>query len=205
AGPELKDAFKFVTSGRGIQSRDGTLIHNYVVVGTGATLFGSRDHGQSWEPMGSVSPGDESKVVQLGDGSLMVNSRYQPGMRFEHRSVDAGKTWSSRKFALPDPRCNASILQYTSKRDGFAKDRLVFCNANSNQGRKNLSVRISYDQGESWSAAKVLDSGPAAYSEITVLQDGSFGVLYEPGYKEIRFARFTLDALTDGKDTRLRP
>ncbi len=200
AGPELKNAFKFITSGRGIQTREGLLIHNYVHVGEGVTLFGSRDHGATWETMGEVTPGDESKVVQLPDGSLMVNSRIAPGKRFVHRSADGGKTWeSAADFNLPDPRCNACIIQYTAKRDGYAKDRLIFCNAASNSGRKNLAVRISYDNGDSWSSGKVIDSGPSAYSAITILKDGSIGVLYEPGYKEIRFVRFTLEALTGGK------
>jgi len=200
AGPELKNAFKFITSGRGIQTREGFLIHNFVRVGSGVTLFGSRDHGKTWETMGKVSPGDESKVVQLPDDSLMVNSRIAPGKRFVHRSSDSGKTWeSAADFSLPDPRCNACIIQYTAKRDGYAKDRLLFCNAASNSGRKNLSVRISYDSGVSWSAGKVIDNGPSAYSAITILNDGSIGVLYEPGYKEVRFVRFTLESLTGGK------
>ncbi len=205
AGPELKDAFKFITSGRGIQLRDGTLVHNYVQVGKGATLFASQDHGASWKSLGDVSPGDESKVVQLHDDSLMVNSRAAPAKRFVHRSMDGGATWNTAEFGLPDPHCNACIIQYTAKQDGYAKDRLLFCNAASNKGRKNLAVRISYDGGATWSDGKVLDSGPSAYSEITILKDGSFGVLYEPGYKEVRFARFTLEALTDGKDKLTKP
>jgi hypothetical protein len=51
----------------------------------------------------------------------------------------------------------------------------------------------------------VIDKGSAAYSEITILKDGSFGVLYEPGYSEVRFVRFTLDALTDGRDRLSKP
>jgi len=206
AGPELKDAFKFITSGRGIQTRDGTLIHNYVRVGKGITLFASDDHGETWRTISDVTPGDESKVVQLSDGDLMVNSRISPGKRFVHRSVDKGKSWeSAADFGLPDPRCNASIIQYTAERDGYSKNRLLFCNAASNQGRRNLAVRISYDDGATWSAGKVIDKGPAAYSEITVLQDGSFGVLYESGYSEVRFVRFTLDSLTDGTDQLNKP
>ncbi|MGI9474281.1 MAG: sulfatase-like hydrolase/transferase [Rubripirellula sp.] len=200
ATPDLKQSFKFVTSGRGIQTRDGTLLHNFVRVGKGATLFASGDHGETWHATGEVSPGDESKVLQLDDGAWMVNSRVAPGKRFVHRSSDQGATWTSVEFALPDPRCNASILQYTSKSDGFAKNRLLFCNAASNRGRKNLAVRISYDDGRTWSKSKVIDPGPSAYSELTVLTDGSIGVLYEPGYKEVRFVRFTLEDLTDGDD-----
>ncbi|WP_167546690.1 sialidase family protein [Stieleria maiorica] len=206
AGPELQNAFKFITSGRGIQTRDGTLIHNYVRVGNGITLFASGDHGRTWRVLSDVTPGDESKVVELSDGNLMVNSRISPGKRMVHRSADGGKSWdSAADFSLPDPRCNASIIQYTAKRDGYSKNRLLFCNAASNKGRQNLAVRISYDDGVTWSAGKVIDKGPAAYSEITILKDGSFGVLYEPGYSEIRFVRFTLDALTDGTDRLTKP
>jgi sialidase-1 len=206
AGPELKNSFKFVTSGRGIQTRDGILLHNFVRVGQGVTLFGSRDQGETWKPFGEVSPGDESKLVQLPDDSWMVNSRLEPGKRFVHRSTDGGQTWKSAPdLTLPDPKCNACIIQYTSKRDGFDKNRLVFCNAASVDGRKNLAARISYDGGQSWSAGKVIDGGPASYSEITVLQDGSLGVLYEPGHSEIRFVRFTLEALTGGADKLVRP
>ena len=201
AGPELKSSFKFVTSGRGIQTRDGVLLHNYVRVGKGVTLFASLDHGNTWKSFCKVSPGDESKVVQLHDGSLMVNSRLVPGKRFVHRSSDNGLTWKgSDEWHLPDPQCNACILQYTSQRDGYSKDRLIFCNAASIKGRKNLAARISYDGGESWSEGRVIDPGDSAYSEITVLRDGSFGVLYEPGHSEIRFVRFTLEALTGGAD-----
>ncbi|GAA5505890.1 hypothetical protein Rcae01_01339 [Novipirellula caenicola] len=206
AGPELKDAFKFITSGRGIQTRAGLLVHNYVQVGKGVTLFASPDHGASWKTIGDVSPGDESKVAELPDGTLMVNSRIGPGKRFVHRSSDGGQTWDSvSDFSLPDPRCNACLIQYTAKRDGYAKDRLLFVNAASNSARENLAVRISYDGGWTWSEGKVIDPGLSAYSEITVLADGSFGVLYEPGYKEVRFVRFTLEELTDGEDQLVKP
>lgn len=201
AGPQLKNAFKFITSGRGIQTRDGWLVHNYVRVGKGATVFASRDHGTSWEAVSDIYPADESKVVELPDGTWMVNSRIGPGRRYVHRSTDQGKSWASAPdFELPDPRCNACIIQYSSKRDGADKDRLLFCNAASVDGRKNLAIRISYDHGESWSEGRVIDPGPSAYSEITILRDGSLGVLYEPGYKEIRFVRFTLEAVTGGEN-----
>ena len=66
-------------------------------------------------------------------------------------------------------------------------------------------MRISYDGGWTWGDGKVIDPGPSAYSEIAVLADGSFGVLYEPGYDEVRFVRFTLEDLTDGDDQLIKP
>ncbi|QQL45152.1 sialidase family protein [Sulfuriroseicoccus oceanibius] len=202
-----KGAFKFISSGRGSQMEDGTLIHNYVVLGKGAKIFGSRDHGKTWELMDSeIKPADESRVLELTDGRLMVNSRVGGGFRWVHISEDGGKTWDSkREIQLIDPKCNGAIIRYTSKKDGYAKDRLLFCNAGSQNGRKNLTVRISYDEGKTWSAGKVVDPGPSAYSELTILEDGSIGVLWEPGYNSIKFARFTLEALTDGKDKLTKP
>jgi sialidase-1 len=191
AGSELKDAFKFVTSGRGIQLDDGTLMHNYVRVGNGATVFLSRDHGESWQAIGDIRPADESKLVQLSDGSLLVNSRRLPGQRYQHRSSDRGKTWTTTEMRLPDPRCNASIIAIR-KQDGFDKNQLLFCNAASSAGRKNLAIRSSDDDGLTWSDAMVIDPGPSAYSEMTILKDGSIGVLYEPGYKEVRFIKLKI-------------
>ena len=93
----------------------------------------------------------------------------------------------------------------TAVRDGFSKDRLLFCNAASAKGRKNLTLRISYDNGRTWSHSKVIDAGPSAYSEMTILRDGSIGILYEPGYDEVRFVRLTLEQLTGGADELQKP
>lgn len=205
--PEWKNSFKFISSGRGSQMANGTLIHNYVILGKGAEIFASSNHGKTWKLIDAeMKPADESRVLELTDGRLMVNSRVGGGTRWVHRSEDNGTTWVSQKeHQLPDPRCNGAILRYTSQKEGYAKDRLLFCNAGSRNGRKNLTIRISYDEGKSWSAGKVIDAGPSAYSEITILKDGTIGVFYEPGYKSLRFVRFSLESLTDGKDRLTQP
>jgi len=203
AKPEWKMDFKFITSGRGIQTHDGELLHTMVNLKNGLHIFGSKDHGKSWYLKDvPLKPGNESKVIELADDRLMVNCRHNGhGYRWVYISKDGGKTWAGRSDRnLVDPSCNGSILRYTSIKDGYKKNRLLFCNANSFTGRQNLSVRISYDEGETWSEGKVIDSGSSAYSSLTICQDGTIGILYEPGYKEIRFVSFTLEDLTDGKD-----
>ncbi|NWK54403.1 exo-alpha-sialidase [Verrucomicrobiaceae bacterium N1E253] len=195
--------FKFITSGRGIQTRNGNLLHNVVHLPTRAVyLYGSTDGGKTWSVNETpVTPGDESKVVELNDGTLMVNSRVGADYRWVHRSKDQGKTWESNKeYQLPDPRCNGSIIRYTSTKDGYAKDRLLFSNAGSQTGRNNLTIRISYDEGRTWSAGKVVNPGASAYSSLTILENGNIGVLYENGNARTKFASFTLEDLTDGKD-----
>ena len=90
-------------------------------------------------------------------------------------------------------------------RPEFARNRLLFCNpARREPARNDLTVRLSYDDGKTWPLARVLQSGPAAYSNLVVLPDMSLGCLYECGhehaYEQITFARFTLDWLSHGAD-----
>lgn len=201
--------FKFVTSGRGIQTRSGKLLHTLVNLEHGLHLFASDDHGQSWHLIDMpIIPGDESKVVELEDGSWMVNSRVAgAGIRFVHVSQDMGKSWiSNADSTLIDPACNASFIRYTSVKDGDDKNRLLFANANSADSRKNMTVRISYDEGHTWSAGKTIYAGGSAYSSLTVLQNGDIGVFFEKDfYNENAFVRFSLEWLTDGEDEYKKP
>ena len=83
------------------------------------------------------------------------------------------------------------------------KSRLLFSNPASLE-RRNMTLRLSYDEGRSWPVARQLHAGPAAYSCLTVLSDLTVGCLYERGdtkpYEKITFARVSLEWLTDGKD-----
>jgi len=202
--PGWKRDFKFITSGRGIQRENGDLMHTLVNLQHGLHLFYSKDHGRSWGFIDTaIKPANESKVVELANGDLMVNSRLNGrGYRGVHRSSDGGRSWNFEiDKSQVDPGCNGSIIRYTAIKDGFKKNRLLLCHANSFSGRKNLALRISYDEGRTWSEGKVIDPGPSAYSSLTILEDGSIGILYEPGHKSVRFVRVTLEDLTDGKDS----
>jgi len=208
--PEWHKDFKFITSGRGIQARDGRLLHTLVRLKEGVYLFGSDDHGKSWFLIDSpVKPADESKVMQLANGDYMINSRVNTGEghRYVHISKDKGKTWGTRpEKKLVDPGNNASIVRYTSVEDGYHKNRLLFSNSNSKQHRENLTVRISYDEGKTWSEGKTIYTGGSAYSSMTILENGEIGVFFEKdGYKENSFVSFSLAWLTDGKDNYKAP
>lgn len=202
--PEWHDDFKFITSGRGIQTHSGVLLHTLVNVKQDLHLFGSRDHGNSWYLLDTpIKPANESKVVELAEGGWMINSRLKgAGMRYAHFSFDLGTSWKSApEPALIDPGCNASCIRYTSLANGYDKNRLLFSNAKSKNRRKNMTVRVSYDEGKTWTDGKTIYPGGSAYSSLTVLRNGDIGLLFEKdGYKENMFVRFTLEWLTDGKD-----
>ncbi len=201
---EWKQDFQFITSGRGIQTRSGMLLHTLVHLQKGVFLFGSTNHGKDWFLIDKpIAPADESQVMETADGSWIVNSRVNgAGMRYVHKSADMGKTWTSIPDALlPDPGCNASIIRYSTGTTGEEKSRLVFANVNDAKERRNLTVRISYDEGNTWSAGKCLYAGSAAYASLTVLNNGDIGIVFEKDdYREIAFTSFSLEWLTDGRD-----
>jgi len=202
--PEWHDNFKFITSGRGYQTKTGELIHCMVNLDNGMHVFGSNDHGKSWYLIDTpIKPADESKIIELVDGSWMINSRVKDqGLRFIHLSDNHGKSWKSYPDSnLIDPGCNASVVRYTSIENGDDKNRLLFSNAKMTKGRMNMTVRISYDEGKTWSDGKTIYPGGSAYSSLTILKNGDIGLFFEKdNYKENVFVSFSLEWLTDGKD-----
>jgi sialidase-1 len=169
----------------------------------------SDDHGKTWQ-LGGVVPAvklDEPQVVELEDGSVMMNMRSHFGMgcRAVSLSKDSGETWAGiwHDKALVEPNCQASFLRYTGGPEAD-KRRILFSNPASNKERVNMTVRLSYDEGKSWAVSKQIYTGPSAYSCLTVLPDMAVGCLYERGgknpYERITFARFSLEWLTDGAD-----
>jgi sialidase-1 len=211
AKSEWHNDFKFITSGRGIQASSGKLLHTLVNLEKGLHLFGSDDHGESWYLIDNpIIPGNESKIVELVDGTWMINSRINgKGFRFVHTSTDEGATWLSKPdSSLIDPGCNASIIRYTSIKEGADKNRLLFSNAKMKENRINMTVRISYDEGKSWTKGKTIYNEGSAYSSMSILANGDIGLFFEKdNYQENVFVRLTLKWLTDGSDkyTMLQP
>ncbi|WP_235298769.1 sialidase family protein [Portibacter marinus] len=185
--------FKFITSGRGIQTKQGWLLHTLVHLEKGAFVYGSVDNGEAWSLMsGALSPGDESKIVELDDGRWMVNSRVnKAGMRWIHISNDQGKTWISEQDPnLIDPSCNASLIN----KNGM----LYFSNAFDNKERKNLSLHRSADAGQSWQEIELIYNGPAAYSTMDFLNTGEIGIVFEKdNYTEVVFKSISLQKKKD--------
>ncbi len=119
----------FMTSGDGIQTSSGTLLHTIFNLSIGGFVFGSNDHGKSWFLIDkAITPADESKIVELADGSWMINSRVNgPGYRYVHVSKDDGKTWDTyADTSLADPGCNAGFIRYTLKVNGTGKTGFYF-------------------------------------------------------------------------------
>ena len=197
----------FASSGAGIQLRGGAhkgrLIQQYAVrIGTTfyAASVMSDDHGATWRMGGLVGPGaDENKVVELADGRLMLNSRAKP-YRKVAISTDGGESWSGWRDEpqLIDPANNGAIIRYNETARGATAHWLLFSNTAHASERRNVTVKLSCDDGATWPTKIVVDSGPSAYSTIARLADGTLGVFYERGpYKLLRFVRLRMPARCD--------
>ena len=69
-----------------------------------------------------------------------------------------------------------------------------------------MTVRVSYDEGKTWTAGKTIYAGGSAYSSLTVLENGDIGLFFEQdGHKKNPFVSFSLKWLTDGKDKYKKP
>jgi sialidase-1 len=208
--------------GAGIQTSSGRLVipANHALAGTKvhqSHLFYSDDRGKTWTLGGIAADGtNESQVVELADGRLMLNMRNHPpkqpeNVRMVAISTDGGRTLGETTMdrALIEPPAQASLLRYSLavKSHGnvsSGRNRLLFANPAASK-RERMTVRLSYDEGSTWPVSRVVHNGPAAYSSLVVLRDRTIGLLYERGaetpYERITFTRFTLGWLTNGEDT----
>jgi sialidase-1 len=192
----------FASSGAGIQLRRapyaGRLVQPYAVR-IGATFYAasalSDDHGATWRMGGLVGPGaDENKVVELADGRLLLNSRAKPYRKVAWSS-DGGATWTGWRDEpqLIDPANNGALIRWDEGARGARRHWLLFSNTEHASQRRNVTVKLSCDDGATWPVRMVVDSGPSAYSTIARLGNGRLGVLYERGpYQTIRFASFPM-------------
>ena len=165
----------------------------------------SDDRGKTWQTGGPVQVGTgEGCLVELSDGRIYYNSRayFLDGQRRIAWSYDGGETFSdySIEKQLKEPLnggCNAGIVLYPPElSDG--KDIILFSNPDDEK-RACMTVKASFDGGQTWRVSKVIHKGPSAYSSMAVGMDGTIYVLFENGeqhpYEKISLARFSLDWL----------
>jgi sialidase-1 len=206
--------------GHGIQLRNGRLlVPVWLSLGTGAGAHGdsvvsvlySDDRGATWKAGGiavpnnaeTVSPNETVAVETAAGVMLNVRSPSPPQRRIVVRSNDGATRWSPPAFDehLPDPVCAAGMVR-------LDRHRLLFSNPDSGPGRdrRNLTVRLSPDQGKTWPVKRALEPGPSAYSDLAVLPGGTILCFYEAGtatqYDTLTLARFNLEWLTAGSDSR---
>jgi hypothetical protein len=215
--------------GHGIQLKNGRLlVPVWLSTGTGGhahrpscvSVIYSDDNGKTWQRgqivaahPNPVNP-SETTAVHLHDGRVMLNIRHEsePHWRGICFSPDGAANWSKIEFdeQLPEPVCMGSIVRFTEQ-PAHNKNRILFANPHNpeNRQRRNVTVKLSYDEGRTWPVARSIDPGISGYCDLTAGPDGFAYCFYErasvddsayhPAYLTV--ARFNLEWLTEGKDS----
>ena len=134
----------------------------------------SDDEGNTWKfsTQSAYSGGDESKLVELADGTVMISVR-QSGQRGYNTSTDGGVTWGTQaKWADIDGNaCNGDIL--------YVNKHVMLHSYPNNGSRKNVTIKASFDSGKSWSKPYVVCAPSSCYSTMDVTKDGDIAIFYE--------------------------
>ena len=190
----------FITSGHGIQRKDGALMHTVLQQRFGVSVFGSEDHGRTWKCFGNpTGETNEAKVEELADGTWMINNRCGRWCRQVSRSSDCGKTWTNEyDMNLIDTEANGATLTVTLK-DG--RQALLLSNASrAVRPRMYITLRASLDGGRSWNKGVVIDPGACEYSDCAYMRDGRVAVVYEgEGERTIDFVAVPLEEVLGAK------
>ncbi len=195
-----------------------------------ASTIYSDDQGKTWHrgEIGLPNQGEwnipnETAAVELSDGSVMLNARSESkaNRRLITVSKDGAMGWSKPVFheQLVEPICQATMVRYSTAKFG-GKDRLLFANPDNlertgaaaepgkSRDRKNVSVKLSYDEGKTWPVSRTVEPGYSGYSDLAVLANGTILLLYEKAADGARafqpdsltLAQFPLAWLTKGAD-----
>ncbi len=193
-----------------------------------STIY-SDDAGKTWKA-GEIAIPDtpewinpnEAIALELTDGRLMLNVRNESKThrRLVTYSRDGATGWSPPQFddALLEPICMASLIRLSATPQSD-KNRILFSNPHNlergggagapgvSRDRKNMTVKLSYDEGRTWSVSKVVEPGHGAYSDLAVTKAGTILLFFGNGGtptfagSKLSVARFNLEWLTDGKDS----
>lgn len=199
-----------ISPGHGISMKDGVLVvplwlsrgENAHLPACFACIY-STNRGKTWNCSNLVAAGNgvgdptEASIAELRDGTLLATVRHEiPGVRRRAFCSGGPAHWGEAYLdpELPDPICSGALLTLS---DGC----LVFANcANGDEpalerqrrgeavrwsldARKNLTLRLSRDDGTSWSDGLLLEHEAGASDLGKSPGDEIIYCFYEQGWK----------------------
>ena len=204
----------FFGSGNGLLTSTGRIMFVVAIRESGSnyTLYNyvvySDDNGETWNVSGRASVGgDEAKVTELVDGRILMSIRHG-GNRWYNISSDGGETWQANPstwYDIAAPACNGDMIRYSSVDKGGDKNRLLH-SVPVGTDRKNVTVFVSYDEGQTWPTSRCIVPYSSAYSSLCILPDYTIGIYVEEDYYTGKdnystvFYNFSLEWLTKGED-----
>ncbi len=168
----------FCTSGKGLTTNDGVIMYTTNCRTQGSSgpnliyILYSTDRGETWRMSNALaySGGDESKLEQLNDGSLLLSVR-QSGNRGWNTATytknDDGTVtfnWGTQ-YRTPDiwgNACNGDVIYYSRLSD-TTPDIMLHSYINTS-GRESLQLAMSLDGGKSWKDVYNIQPNGSCYS-----------------------------------------
>ena len=210
--PEFHNAFAF-GPGHGICLANGTLLvpvwmvpksagaeeeaHHPSVL---ATVY-SCDNGATWQlgeilPEAACAPDpNETVAAQLADGRVFLNIRVVAHRRCRAYSPTGYDQWTVPEAMeeMKDPICFGSVVYLKEKQ------ALLAVNCDCENERKNITVKMSCDNGATWPVVRTIDAQRGGYSDIAADEKNErIYVLYEDKFGgAVYLARFTPAWLED--------
>ena len=224
----------FVTSGKGLYTNDGILMYllpaqcytdaakTAHISNSNDYLFYSTDDGATWhiDTTPVYTGGDEAKLEQLADGTLIASVRQAGNRGFNtgtYTKNDNGTVtfnWSTQttNTTLYQPYANNQGIFYYQREANTGKRDVIIHSMTTGQ-HANLKLYFSTDQGQSWTEFLNVQTKGARYVTLeksgTDAEPGSLYLLFEDqslndagGYTDynhypINFLEITRDQLKE--------
>lgn len=173
----------FTSSGKGLTTKDGRTMFLAVCKKENSNsavqdfVLYTDDEGETWTLAKApvYNGGDEAKLVQLSDGSILASVR-QSGNRGFNKGDSKGLRWvgQTQNASLNGNACNADILVYNDK-------MLIHSILANTSSRQDLRLYVSLNNGETWKEVYTIQQASTAYSTMVKLNDGSLAIFFEDG------------------------
>lgn len=219
-------SFCGTSPGTGVQLRGGRLVVPIYYNGEhkrhfSAAVVYSDDGGATWKRGKSPNDGrifegrqidsrtldteagatHEATLIERADGSLLMLMRNQhpSGKVAAAVSTDGGETWGEVYFAqeITEIFCQPNAVPWPSEE---CPERVVFANASQMRPYRGRGVlRLSEDGGRTWIASRTFNPAHYVYQCMTILPDGTLGLLWEREMQGLYFTRIPLEWIEAAK------
>ena len=219
-------SFCGTSPGTGVQLRSGRLVIPIYYNGDhkrhfSASVVYSDDGGATWKRGKSPNDGrifegreidsrtldteaaatHEATLIERADGSLLMLMRNQhpSGKVAATVSTDGGETWSDVFFAeeITEIFCQPNAVPWPTE---DCPERVVFANASQMRPYRGRGVlRLSEDGGRTWIASRTFNPAHYVYQCMTILPDGTLGLLWEREMQGLYFSRIPLEWIEAAK------